>query len=71
MDTAADLLIVPGAIVLRDDNAGPAGKTGKKAYQEVDERSGNAYGGQGLLADSPAYDDGVHRAVKLLEKGTE
>ena len=69
-DTVADgpgqALAVAGAEPLGDQDARAGGNTYEQRQQQVEDGTGAANGGQGVVADIFANHDGVHRVIKLL-----
>ena len=67
LDGAVELVHVPGAEVLADDNARADGEAVEEKDHHIDDHGGGADGRQGLLADEVADDDGVHRVIEHLK----
>ena len=57
-----------GSEILGRKNAGPGRNAHEQNQQQIQNRPGRSHGGQRRIADVLAYDDGVHRIVKLLSQ---
>ena len=60
------------AVILGDNHRCTGGKTHEEAHQQVDNgTSGAAHGSQRLGSHEIAHNNGVHRVVQLLKKGSQ
>ena len=72
MHGAAELLVVPRAEKLGDDNGGTGAESGEEAYDQIRDHGGGAADRrQGVRADKAADDDRVDRVVELEEQQTQ
>ena len=72
MHGAAELLVVPRAEKLGDDNGGAGAESGEEADDQIRDHGGGAADrGQGVRADKAADDDGVDRVIELEEQQTK
>ena len=71
MGGPVDVLLVLGAVVVRDYDAGSAGEAHEEADCEIGDRGKRSDGGEGVLSDEVAHDPCVDRVVQLLEQASE
>ena len=62
---------VVGPAELRQNHRGAGAEAHKETVDHIHQRSGGAHRRQGLGADEPANDDGIHRIIHLLKKGPQ
>ena len=68
MQRIVNLIVLPGAVILRNDNAGTARKAQKEPDEHIDNRSNRADSRKGFVADKVADDPGIDRVIELLKQ---
>lgn len=71
VDGAGHLVVVPRAEIAGNGHAHAAGGAGEEADQQEDQRAGGADGGQRVVTQKVADDQGVGGVVQLLEQLAE